>query len=280
MPATPRCSISGWAQWWPVRMAMPSWSSTVPTSCGWTPASMNERIGARASARAEAAGARDRGEHPRAVREQRALVGGDGVEAERLDVVDGRAEPDHAGDVGRAGLEALGRLGVDRPREARPSGSCRRRPATAASPRAARACRRARRCPSARTACAREAVEVAVERAHVDAQVRHRLRPVDHHRGAARVREARRSRAPASTVPSALETWLTRHDPRPRREQRGEAREIDLAARVERDGRAAVRRARRRASARARGSSGAPAATPAPRRRARPRRGRTTARPG
>ena len=38
----PKRSITGCAQWWPVRTAMPSWSSTVPTSCGWTPSSTNE----------------------------------------------------------------------------------------------------------------------------------------------------------------------------------------------------------------------------------------------
>ena len=31
---TPKRSISGWAQWWPVRTATPSWSRIVPTSWG------------------------------------------------------------------------------------------------------------------------------------------------------------------------------------------------------------------------------------------------------
>ena len=81
----------------------------------------------------------------------------------------------------------------------------------------------------------REAVEVAVERAHVDAQVRNRLRSVDHHRGAARVREANdlvdgRHRA------QHVRDMGDGDEARARRQQGPVAREIDLAARVERDG--------------------------------------------
>jgi len=40
---TPKRSMTGWAQWWPVRMAMPSRSRMVPTSWGWMPSIANER---------------------------------------------------------------------------------------------------------------------------------------------------------------------------------------------------------------------------------------------
>jgi hypothetical protein len=32
VPLTPKRSINGWVQWWPVRTAMPCWSSRVPRS--------------------------------------------------------------------------------------------------------------------------------------------------------------------------------------------------------------------------------------------------------
>src|SRR6185437_2123164 len=38
----PKRSITGCAQWWPVRIAIPSWSRIVPMSCGWTPSIINE----------------------------------------------------------------------------------------------------------------------------------------------------------------------------------------------------------------------------------------------
>ena len=81
---------------------------------------------------------------------------------------------------------------------------------------------------------AREHVEVAVERLHVDHEVRHRLRAVDEHDRAARVRLLRSSRATGLIVPSAFETWLERDDLRARRQQPRERVEIDLAALVDR----------------------------------------------
>ena len=44
---------------------------------------------------------------------QRGLVGRDGLPADALQLVHGRAEGDRADDVGRAGLLPLGRLGPD-----------------------------------------------------------------------------------------------------------------------------------------------------------------------
>ena len=41
---TPKRSITGWAQWWPVRIATPSRSTTVPMSCGCTSSMTNDRM--------------------------------------------------------------------------------------------------------------------------------------------------------------------------------------------------------------------------------------------
>ena len=104
---------------------------------------------------ADHAHARDLVERPRRVGQQLALVRGDGVQPEALDVVDGGTQADDAGDVGRAGLELVRDLVPGRPLEADRARSCRRRPGRAASPRAARPCRRARRRRSGRRACGR-----------------------------------------------------------------------------------------------------------------------------
>ena len=80
---------------------------------------------------------------------------GDRVAAERLEVVERRREPDRALDVRRAGLERVRRRRVLGLLEGDGADHARRRPGRAASPRAARAAPRARRCRSGRRPCGR-----------------------------------------------------------------------------------------------------------------------------
>src|SRR5690606_21891052 len=44
---TPSRRMSGCAQWWPARMQTPWRPRISATSCGWTPATLNEQIGPR-----------------------------------------------------------------------------------------------------------------------------------------------------------------------------------------------------------------------------------------
>ena len=88
------------------------------------------------------------------VRRQLAVVREHRVHAERFEVVDRGAEADRLGDRHGAGLELPRQLVPLGAGQRAPRGSSRRRPGTAASPRAARAGPTARRCRSARASCA------------------------------------------------------------------------------------------------------------------------------
>ena len=78
------------------------------------------------------------------------------LEAEPCECIDRGTEADGAADVRRAGLELVGQCRCRSSSRSSPTGSCRRRPATAASRRAAPRGRTARRYRSARTACGRK----------------------------------------------------------------------------------------------------------------------------
>ena len=135
MALWPRRSITGWAQCWPVRTAMPSRSSSVPMSCGWRLVHHERQDAALVARGADdfepghlLDGARGVGEKVRA-RERRSARGrGPGHSRSRRPSADGRL-----------------RSRACRPRTCRASSlnsvrsklterSCRRRPGKAASP--------------------------------------------------------------------------------------------------------------------------------------------------
>ena len=60
MAGTPKNSITGIAQWWPVRIATPSLSRIVPRSCGCTPSSVKETTRGLVARGADEREARDR----------------------------------------------------------------------------------------------------------------------------------------------------------------------------------------------------------------------------
>ena len=134
---------------------MPSSSSTAPTSCGCTPSTTNESTLAFSARGADEPHAVELADPLGGVGEQLLLPGADGGAPDRLDVVERRAQADDLGDRRRAGLEPRRRRRPGASARASPSRSCRRRPARAASPRAAPRVRTARRCRWARTPCGR-----------------------------------------------------------------------------------------------------------------------------
>ena len=108
----PSRSITGIAQWWPVRTAMPSRSSSVPTSCGMQLVDARTRCTLHLCARrADDAQARDLLQRAGGIGQQL------GARARRcrsrpseLDVIDRGAEPDRRLDRRRAGLELVRQL--------------------------------------------------------------------------------------------------------------------------------------------------------------------------
>ena len=148
-------------------------------------------------------------------------------------IVDRRAQPHGVGDVARAGLEACRRRLVEGPLEGdvldHVAAALPRRHRVQQVPLAVKR----RRCRSARTPCAREHVQVAVERLHVDRHVGHGLGAVDQHQRAVAVgqldhRRDRRDR------PERVRHVGERHDPRPRAQQPLVFVEHHLAAVVDR----------------------------------------------
>ena len=119
----------------------------------------------------------------RRVCEQLRFVGGDGVDTDRGDVVDGRGEADGTGNIRRARFEALRNGGVGGLLEAHRAGSCHYRPGTVAARRAAPPCHTVRRCRLDRTACGRRTHR---SRSPIPArstgEVRRCLRAIDDHR--------------------------------------------------------------------------------------------------
>ena len=109
-PRIPSRSITGWAQWWPVRMAMPCRSTTVPMSCGWMPLITKERTLAFRAAvpirRSPGTSCR------RAVPYSSRAASWDRMASKPTapHVVDCGAQPDRAGDVRRARFELVGQL--------------------------------------------------------------------------------------------------------------------------------------------------------------------------
>ena len=123
--------------------------------------------------------------------------------------VDGRAEADRLGDRRRPRLELGGRLGPAALELGRRGRSCARRRGTAASPRAARGGRAARRCPSARRPCGpsrRRSRRRARRTSTGRCGAAWRRRPPPPRR-----RRARGAAISATglIVPSTLETWAT-----------------------------------------------------------------------
>ena len=85
-----------------------------PTSCGWAPSSANETSAPRsAGVRAVDRQPGHLGERVERVRGDRLLVGADRLDPERVEPVDGGAEPDRLGDLRGARLEL--------PRQVRPT---------------------------------------------------------------------------------------------------------------------------------------------------------------
>ncbi len=138
MAGRPSRSISGMAQWWPARMATPSWSRMVPRSCGCTPFSVKDSTAAlarrpcRGCARRECASARRWPQSSSSCSCAAACV-----DAQRFEEIHGRGQADGAADVGRAGLELVAAGRSRCCARSSPCGSCRRRPARAAWPPAA-----------------------------------------------------------------------------------------------------------------------------------------------
>ena len=166
---------------------------------------------ALARGRADEPQAGERGQRSRWRRSSSVVfVGGDAPHVPgRLQEVDGRAQADGAGDVRRAGLELVGERVVDGLLEGDRERSCRRRPGRAASPRAARLAVEHADAGGPVHLVAREGVEVAVQRLHVDVEVRGGLGAVDQHGSAPGVGDRRMMRRIGLIVPSALETWVT-----------------------------------------------------------------------
>ena len=110
-PARRRDCISGCAQWWPERTATPSRSSRVARSCACAPSTRNDDHRGLVRRVAEDAQAVDLRASPRsACASSSASRASTLRHADRVEVVDRRAQPDVAGDVRRAGLESVRRV--------------------------------------------------------------------------------------------------------------------------------------------------------------------------
>ena len=159
---------------------------------------------------------------------QRLLVLADRLAADPLDKVAGDAEPDRAGDIRGAGLEAVRRVlevgVVDLDIEDR---------AAAGLPgrhRLEQFVARPQHADPGRTVglVAGEDIEIAAERAHIDRHARHRLTAVDQHLGAVRMRQLddafdRQRRA------GHVRDMRHRDKPGARRQQRLETRQVEFA---------------------------------------------------
>ena len=155
---TPRQRISGCAQWWPARTQTASRSSSSAMSCGCMPSIVNDTTPPRRSRSGgpNRCDALDLGQALQRVRGQLALVRADALHADRRRGSRSAAPSPTASAI--ADVPASNFHGssfqvecVDAPR----ARSCGRRRGTAASPRAARAGRAARRCRSGRAPCGR-----------------------------------------------------------------------------------------------------------------------------
>ena len=111
---TPKRSITGCAQWWPVRIATPSWSRIVPMSCGWTPSSTNDEDAGLLPGGADQPQPGISVQPGRRVVEQLVLGPPTASRPSAAELVDRRAEPDRARDVRRARLELVREVVVGR----------------------------------------------------------------------------------------------------------------------------------------------------------------------
>ena len=180
MAATPKCCISGCAQWWPERIATPSRSSRVARSCACAPSTRKRdhrglvaARGRRCAGRRSSPALRSRA---RAARCSRASTFG---HAERRQVVDRGAQADEAGDVRRAGLELVRRVVEHGALEAHLADHL--AAADEGRHRGEVLAPRPQRAGAGRAAhlVAGEGVEIAADRGDVDGAVRRGLRAVD-----------------------------------------------------------------------------------------------------
>ena len=236
---------------------MPSPSRIVPTSCGCTSPTTNETTPTLLARRADQAHAGNLGETRARVGHEVRLVRVHGVEAERVEPVDRRAEPDRARRCRACPPRSAPARARTRSSRRSRCGSSSRRPATARVASSSSARPQSTPMPvGAVHLVTREGVEVAAERLHVDGEVRHALRAVDHHDRARAVRE-RGELGDRIHRAEHVRDVRERDHARARREP---ARELARRSRrrARRSARPpAARRSARRRSARARCSSGA-----------------------
>ena len=147
MAPTPRQRISGCAQWWPARTQTASRSHSSAMSCGWIPSIANATTPPRRSRSdgpyrwmPSTSGRRSRAYAVRSRSWARMLL-----HADRVEVLDRRAEPDGLGGRRGAGLELEGQLVPGGVLALHARDHVARRRGTAACRRAARAARAAGR---------------------------------------------------------------------------------------------------------------------------------------